>query len=42
MNRNEAAARQLLHRALAQLSKHLDSGSAAGDEPRGANKPKGA
>jgi RNA polymerase sigma-70 factor (subfamily 1) len=25
MNRNEAAARQLLHRALAQLSKHLDT-----------------
>jgi len=24
MNRNEAAARQLLHRALAQLSKHLE------------------
>jgi RNA polymerase sigma-70 factor (subfamily 1) len=34
MRRNEAAARQLLHRALAQLSKHLESGSPDDDAPR--------
>lgn len=37
MNRNEAAARQLLHRALAQLSKHLDT-TVAEEPPTGRSK----
>jgi len=39
MKRNEAAARQLLHRALAQLSKHLESKTPGGDVNAAAKAP---